>query len=40
MVKNSDNFMSYNGKPYTNILKNTNSDAKLKYLNIKDFFQI
>jgi hypothetical protein len=31
--------MIYTDKPYTNILKGSLSDAKLKYFNIRDYFQ-
>jgi hypothetical protein len=31
--------MIYTDKPYTNILKGSHSDAKLKYFNIRDYFQ-
>jgi hypothetical protein len=30
--------MIYTDKPYTNILKGSLSDAKLKYFNIRDYF--
>lgn len=31
--------MLYTEKPYTNILKGSLSDAKLKYLNIRNYFE-
>ena len=31
--------MIYTDKPYTNILKGSLSDAKLRYFNIRDYFQ-
>lgn len=31
--------MQYHDVPYTNILKGSQSDAKLKYLNVKDYFK-
>ena len=30
--------MAFTNKTYTNILKNGLSDAKLKYFNVKDYF--
>ena len=30
--------MIYTNKPYTNILKGSVTDAKLKYFNMKDYF--
>ncbi len=30
--------MFYTDKPYTNILKGSITDAKLKYFNMKDYF--
>lgn len=30
--------MIFNKRPYTNVLKNTLSDAKLKYFNVKNYF--
>lgn len=38
-IKQPQNFMMYTDKPYTNILKGSLSDAKLKYLNIRDYFK-
>jgi hypothetical protein len=31
--------MAFTNKTYTNILKNGLSDAKLKYFNVKDYFE-
>jgi hypothetical protein len=37
-IKDSTQFMVYTDKPYTNILKGSITDAKLKYFNMKDYF--
>lgn len=38
-IDQPDIFMTYSDKPYTNILKGTVSDAKLKYLDIRNYFE-
>jgi hypothetical protein len=32
--------MTFTNRPYTNVLKNSLSDAKLYYLNIQDYFKL
>lgn len=39
-AQDPDNFMVYNRKPYTIVFKNSNSDAKLKYFNMNEYFTV
>ena len=35
----ADDFIEHSSRPYTNIVKATKTDAKLKYFNVKDYFK-
>ena len=38
-MTDADDFIEHTSKPYTNIVKATKTDAKLKYFNVKDYFK-